>query len=308
MILSAGIDVGGTKCLGVVIDENGKLLRQARQPTPYGGDALIATLASVAAELGEYDTLGIGIPGLVTREGILRAAPNIGGIADTPVGPRLRERLGHQVSVDNDATCAAVAEWTLGAAKGTSDMIMVTLGTGIGGGVVAGSRLQRGFNGFAGEIGHMIVDPDGPECPCGRRGCWERFASGSGLAFLARRAFEDGRLAGVVEPGADASSIRGEHVAAAAREGNSSAIAVLDEFARWVAIGLVNLTNLLDPAMFVLGGGLAELGQLLHGPTHRWFRELLYAPSLRPHPQLVIAELGERAGAYGAAMLPRAHA
>ena len=307
MSVAAGIDVGGTKCLGVLLDHDGRMVRQIRKPTPYGGDALIATLAELAGELGDYDSLGIGIPGLVTREGILRAAPNVGGIADTPVGPRLRERLGHPVAVDNDATCAAVAEWTLGAARGASDMVMVTLGTGIGGGIVAGNKLQRGINGFAGEIGHILVDPDGPECPCGRRGCWERFASGSGLGFLARRAFEEGRLAGVLEPGDDPSQIRGEHVATAAREGNSSAVAVLDEFAKWVAVGLVNLTNVLDPGMFVLGGGLAELGQLLHGPTHRWFRELLYAPSLRPHPQLVIAELGERAGAYGAAMLPMVH-
>ena len=303
----AGIDVGGTKCLGVVIDDEGHLLQQTRLPTPYGGDALVATLAELAGQLEPYDSLGIGIPGLVTNEGILRAAPNIGGIADTPVGPRLRERLGHSVEVDNDGTCAAVAEWKLGAARGAKDIIMVTLGTGIGGGIIAGNRLQRGANGFAGEIGHMLVDPNGPDCPCGRRGCWERFASGSALGWLARRAASEGRLAGVVPPDGDIHEIRPETLTQAAREGNSSAVAVLDEFAKWVAVGLVNLTNILDPAMFVLGGGLAELGSLLHGPASRWFRELLYQPHLRPHPQLVIAELGERAGAYGAAILPTVH-
>ncbi len=160
------------------------------------------------------------------------------------------------MAVTNDATCAALAEWRFGAGRGVDDMVMVTLGTGIGGGVVAGGRLIVGANGFAGEFGHMVVDPDGPPCPCGRRGCWERYASGSGLAQLARAAAVGGRLRRVVEvAGGDAGMVRGEHVQAAAREGDPGAVAVVDEFARWVALGLVNLTNALDPARFVLGGG-----------------------------------------------------
>jgi len=182
--------------------------------------------------------------------------------------------------------------------------VMVTLGTGIGGGIVADGRMLRGRNGFAGEFGHMVVDPDGLECPCGRRGCWERYAAGTGLAQLARNAAARGRGAGLVErAGGDAAAIRGEHVQLAATAGDPGALAVVDEFGRWVAIGLVNLANSLDPDMFVLGGGIAATPELYIGPITRWFASLLYAPDHRPHPVVTFASLGERAGAVGAALL-----
>jgi glucokinase len=300
----AGIDVGGTKCLGVLLDASGRVAGEWRRPTPRGADAILDTLGALVADMGCVDTLGIGVPGLVTRQGVLRAAPNLVGIADFPVGPLLSERLGLEVDVDNDATCAAVAEWMVGAGRGASDLVMVTLGTGIGGGVVAGGRLVRGANGFAGEIGHMVVDPDGRPCPCGRRGCWERYASGSGLGELAREAAIGGRLSRVVDlAGGDPERVRGEDVRVAAEEGDPEAFAVIDEFARWVAVGLVSLTNVLDPEMFVLGGGLASSPKVYVGPIARWFDELLYAPELRPHPRLAFATLGEKAGAVGAALL-----
>jgi glucokinase len=212
------------------------------------------------------------------------------------------------VEVDNDATCATVAEWKFGATRGVDDFVMVTLGTGIGGGAVAGGQLVRGTNGFAGEIGHMVIDPNGPPCPCGRRGCWERFASGSGLGRLAREAAVGKRASRMVElAGGDADAVRGEHVHQAAAEGDDEALAVVDEFARWVGLGLANLTNLLDPSTFVLGGGLAESAELFLAPIERWFGQLLYSPDLRPHPQLAFAELGARAGAVGAALLADVH-
>lgn len=303
-----GIDVGGTKCLGVVLDESGDVVEEQRRPTPRGTDAFVDTLAELAGALGVTDSLGVGVPGLVTRSGVIKASPNLSDISDFAVGRMLSERLGFQVDVDNDATCAAVAEWQFGAARGATDMVMVTLGTGIGGGVIAGGHLIRGANGFTGEIGHVVVDPDGPPCPCGRRGCWERYASGSGLARLAREAAIGKRLRRVVElAGGDAYHVRGEHVQAAAREGDEGALEVIDLFGRWVALGLVNLTNVLDPQMFVLGGGLAVSADLYIGPIQKWFTELLYAPDLRPHPQVVFASLGERSGAVGAALLSELH-
>jgi glucokinase len=303
----AGIDVGGTKCLGIVLDPDGRRIAEHRVATPKGPDAIIDALVEVAGALGGYDTIGVGVPGLVTRVGTLRAAPNLVGINDFEVGRRLRERLG-PVEVDNDATCAAVAEWQWGVGKGVDDMVMVALGTGIGGGIVAGGRLVRGTNGFAGEIGHMVVDPDGPKCPCGRRGCWERYASGSGLGQLAREAAVAKRLDRVVElAGGDPERVRGEDVQAAALEGDVEALGIIDEFANWVALGLANLTNLLDPQLFVLGGGLAATPQLYLEPMQRWFTRHLYAPNLRPHPRLEFAALGEYAGAVGAALLTEVH-
>jgi glucokinase len=305
-----GIDVGGTKALGVALDGNGTVLDEQTRPTPRGDDSLeplIDTLAELARSLGASATLGVGVPGLVNREGVLQAAPNLDGVAHFEVAGLLRQRLEGEVGridVDNDATCATVAEWQLGAGKDTDDMVLVTLGTGIGGGLVANGAVVRGRNGFAGEFGHMVVDPDGPRCPCGRRGCWERYASGSGLAMLAREAATARRCAAVVElAGGDPQDVRGEHVQAAARSGDREALAVIDEFGRWVALGLSNLTNALDPEMFVLGGGLASGADLYLDPIVKWFGELLYQPHLRPIPRVEFAQWGPRAGAVGAALL-----
>jgi len=302
-----GIDVGGTKCLGVALDDSGAVVAQDRRSTPRGEGSLpglIDTLEELAGALGPFDELGVGVPGLVTNEGVLRAAPNLDGVADLDVAGLLAERIGRRVHVDNDGTCAALSEWRLGAGADSTDMVLVTLGTGIGGGLVAGGRLQRGRHGFAGEYGHMVVDPDGPPCPCGRRGCWERYASGSGLARLAREAAVGRRVDRVLEiAGGDPEAVRGEMVQQAAREGDDGALAVIDDFGRWVALGLVNLTNALDPERFVLGGGLAVGADLYLDPIRRWFGELIYQPDLRPMPEVAFAHLGERAGAVGAALL-----
>ncbi len=309
--LRLGIDVGGTKCLGVVLSPDGEVATELRRPTPRGGGSLpvlIETLTEMVttleAECGTIGTVGVGVPGLVTYEGVLRAAPNLDGVADFDVAGLLGAAIRQPVRVDNDATCGALAEWRLGAAAGTRDMMLVTLGTGIGGGVVAGGRLQRGAHGFAGEYGHMVVDPDGPPCPCGRRGCWERYASGSGLARLAREYAIGRRVSRVIElAGGDAESVRGEHVQQAAREGDADSMKVIDAFGRWVALGLVNLTNVLDPQCFVLGGGLAAGADLYLEPIKRWFEELLYQPHLRTIPDVVFARWNERAGAVGASLL-----
>jgi glucokinase len=303
-----GIDVGGTKAQGVALAPSGEIVATAQRPTPRGAGSLpvlVDVLAELAAELGEGDTsLGVGVPGLVTRDGVLRAAPNLDGVADFEVGRLLSERMGFEVRVDNDATCATVAEWQMGAARGADEVVLITLGTGIGGGLVTHGALQRGVNGFAGEFGHMVVDPNGPRCPCGRRGCWERYASGSGLAMLAREAATGRRLGDVVRrAGGDPQAVRGEHVQAAARDGDPEALAVIDDFGRWVALGLSNLTNAFDPQVFVLGGGLAAGADLYLGPIERWFGELLYQPHLRPQPRVEFARFGPLAGAIGAALL-----
>ncbi|MEZ5259191.1 MAG: ROK family protein [Ilumatobacteraceae bacterium] len=243
------------------------------------------------------------MPGLVTRSGVLRASPNLVGIREFAVGERLRSRLGQPVVIDNDATCALAAEWQFGAAKGETDVVMVTLGTGIGGALVAGDRLIRGVNGFTGEIGHMVVDPAGPPCPCGRAGCWERYASGSGLARLAREAAAGGRLHTWCRwwgrPGGGARRARPRR--RAGRRPRSPA-----------------------GRRSVRAMGRARSGEphQRHRPgsvrARRWAgpeRELYpsrsadgspncCAPELRPHPSLRFAAYAEYAGAMGAAVLP----
>lgn len=281
--MKIGIDVGGTKCLGVAIDNSGNVVDQFRLPTPHA-NALCDTLVEIVSRLGECSTLGIGVPGLITPDGVIRASPNLVGVKELALRQMVEDRLGKKVFVENDATCAALAEWKLGAAKGVTDAWVITLGTGIGGGFISGSALQRGAHGFAGEVGHMVVDPDGPLCPCGRSGCWERYASGNGLSDLAH-------------------GEKGEDVLARAKAGAADAIDVVDTFARWVALGLVNLTNMTDPDVVVIGGGVIVSADIVMPRIGYWFEQLLYSPKHRAHPRLVAAQLGEQAGAIGAAML-----
>lgn len=314
--LVIGIDIGGTKSLGVLRSGNDEVAR-LELPTPVGSRALIETIVTLTRALESagdrldggtsQPTIGVGLPGLVTRTGVLRAAPNLVDVVELDARTELEAELQRRVWLDNDATCATVAEWTAGAGRDCDELLVVTIGTGIGAGLVTNGRLVRGANGFAGELGHMFVDPSGPPCPCGRNGCWERYASGSGLAYLARRAVERGEGADLIDRSTSIEAIRGEDVADLAALGNTQAQAVVDEFGRWVAIGLANMINVLDPARIVLGGGAARMGDLLVVPVRHWLGRLLYAADHRPMPEVVIASFGESAGAIGAGLLPRVH-
>ena len=294
-----GVDVGGTKCLGVVIDADDRVVVDLQCPTPRGvgsSDRLIDQLAELVASLtaaaGEVDSVGIGLPGLVTRDGVLRAAPNLDEIDDLPARMLLEQRLGRPVHVDNDATCATIAEWQVGAGRGVDDLILITLGTGIGGGLVSAGALHRGANGFAGEFGHMTVDPNGPACPCGRRGCWERFASGTGLVHLASGI----EIAGGVPT-------RGEQIVNAASDGNVAAQSVIDEVARWTAIGLAGLINAFDPSVVLIGGGFGAALPTFIPSVERHLHEVIYQPEQRDLPVVKAAALGAQAGSIGAALL-----
>jgi glucokinase len=325
--VTLGIDVGGTKILGLAIDGTGAVLAEAKVATPRlppapdtagpGGDAVVEAIAVVAEKLLEAledgarpaSALGVGVPGLVDDAGVLRFAPNLPGGEGLDVAGRVAQRLhGLRVVVDNDATCAVIGEWIYGAAVGATDAIVVTLGTGIGGGLIVNNRVARGALGYAGEIGHMVVDPSGPSCPCGKRGCWERFASGSGLGRLAREAAHAGRLDEVLRrAGGDPEAVRAEDVTAAAAAGDAGAQAVLEELGWWLALGLANLANVLDPSVFVLGGGLVDALDLVIEPVRAAFDNLVEGRQGRPEVMICRATLGEGAGAVGAGVLARRH-
>jgi len=305
--LTAGIDLGGTKCLGVALDEAGSVVAEHRLVTPVGTEAIVETIVAVATALGSPAALGVGAPGLVDVDGVLRFAPNLPGVVNVPLRTAIEARLaGTRVRIENDASAAGWAEGRLGAAQGASHALVVTLGTGIGGGIITGGELLRGASGFAGEIGHMVVDPHGPPCSCGKRGCWERLASGGALGRLAREAAVADPLSRMVElAGGDADDVRGEHVTRAAGEGDAYAVEVMARFAWWVALGLANLTAVFDPEKIVLGGGLAAVGEVLLTPVREAFAGLVEGGDHRPDVAIVPATLGERAGAIGAALLAR---
>jgi len=321
--VTLGIDVGGTKILGIALDGAGRVRAQAKAATPrwippeptadHGGEVVVDAVGGVADELlaalgseaSAVARVGVGVPGLVDGAGVLRYAPNLPGGEGLDVVGRLAERLGpRRVVVGNDATCAGLGEWTMGAASGATDAVIVTLGTGIGGGLVVGGKVAGGAHGFAGEIGHMVVDPSGPSCPCGKRGCWERFASGSGLGRLAREAAHAGRLDAVLRRrGGDPEAVRAEDVTSAAAAGDAGARVVLDELGWWLALGLANLANILDPSVFVLGGGLSGSLALVLEPVRTAFDSLVEGGRGRPEVTICLAALGERAGAVGAGLL-----
>jgi glucokinase len=312
-----GVDVGGTKLHGVAITSAGVLVAESRAatPTPKRADAPGAAVAdAVAAVIAELEgsvgsrpgAVGVGIPGMLDRRGVLVFSPNLQSATGADFPELFAQRVpGLAPVVENDAYCAVLAEHELGAARGRHHVVMVTLGTGIGAGLVMGGRPMAGRHGFAGEAGHMVVDPSGPLCPCGRRGCWERYASGAGLARLARDASVGGRLPAVVAlAGGDPDAVRGEHVSSAALAGDPDALAVMGELSWWLAFGLANLAAVLDPERFVIGGGLAAgAGDCLLEPARQAFAALVEGGSLRPPVDIVAAALGERAGAVGAALV-----
>ncbi|MHB8319978.1 MAG: ROK family protein [Acidimicrobiales bacterium] len=336
--VAVGVDIGGTKVLGVALAESGEILSASRVATPRvdaiagahdkGSSnrpiAIVDAVAGVVARVlhglertGESPagsartpsiTVGVGVPGMLDGAGLVRLAPNLPAIEGSNLAKLLADALHGpthaRVVVANDANCAAVGEHELGAARGFDDALVVTLGTGIGGGLVSGGRVMSGAYGFAGEIGHMKVDPTGPQCPCGQRGCWERVASGDGLGMLAREAAYAGKLTSVVAAaGGDPEEVRGEHVTNAALRGDEEARAVVAELGWWVALGLANLTAILDPGVIVVGGGMIEAEETLMAPTRAAFKDLLEGGSVRVPPEIVPAHFGERAGAVGAALV-----
>jgi glucokinase len=314
-----GIDIGGTKVLGIALDQDNETVGDSRVPTPTGSREIVGShvaeaVAQVAAQLDDLLSpdadpapIGVGAPGMVDRQGRLCFAPNLPQAHGMDWTALIGHRLpGRAIVIENDANLAVLAEHRLGAARGFHDVVMVTLGTGIGGGIIVDDRVQVGSAGFAGEIGHMVVDPNGPPCPCGRSGCWERFASGAGLGVRAREAALAGRLGEVVRmAGGDPESVRGEDVSAAAAAGDPAARRVIEEVGWWIGFGLANLTCVLDPECFVLGGGVVEAGSLLIDSARAAFEELVEGRDRRRLAAVVPAAFGERAGAIGAALAAR---
>ena len=307
-----GIDLGGTNVRCGVVDGDGVIVADRRAATHPGASwselvaAMVGLVRALAVDHPDAPAVGVGAAGLVTREGEVLYAPNIPGLRRAPVRAALVEELELPVFVDNDANAAAHGELVHGAARGARYALVITLGTGIGGGIIARERVIRGAHGFAAEIGHFQIDPDGPVCACGERGHWEAFASGSALGRMGReRAAAGGIPAAVALAGGDPDAVTGMHVGDAAQASDPEALELLSEYAGFVAVGLAGLTNILDPDRIVISGGLVELGDALFTPLRAAFADRIEGSEYRPRVDIVPAELGDRAGVIGAAALAR---
>jgi len=302
-----GVDIGGTKIAALRISPAGEIRASTVVPSPATDqEAALPAIEAAAAAVLDDDVvaIGVGMAGLVdVRSGVLLSTPNLVW-RDLPLAAALGERFGLPVTVDNDATAAAWAESRLGASRGHDDSLFVGVGTGIGGGIVAGGRLLRGAHGLAGEIGHMIVEPGGPLCGCGNRGCWEQVASGLAISRAGERAVTEEPGSAIARlAGGDPSRATGELVTEAAREGDDVAVAILGEVARRLGEGVAGLVNVLDPDIVVIGGGVGEAGDLLFGPLREAFRATVEGVDVRPEVPITPAQLGNDAGAIGAALL-----
>ena len=313
MTLTLGVDVGGTKVAAGVVDEEGRVLAQRRVRTPAGDasattEALIAVVSSLRAAR-EVSAVGVAIAGFVdASRSVVYFAPNLRGWADAPLRAVLEERIGLPVVVENDANAAAWGEARFGAGAGCPSLVCVTIGTGVGGGIIADNRLFRGGFGVGAEIGHMQMVEGGRLCGCGQRGCWEQYASGSALVREARERAsetpEDAQILLDLGNGTPA-GIQGRHVTEAARRGDPVALAAFGVLGHWIGQGLADLASILDPQRFVLGGGVSEAGRLLVDPARTAFEQLLSGRGRRPVAEVVVASRGNEAGLIGVADLAR---
>ena len=310
MSATIGLDIGGTKICGGVIDGRGVILSQGRRDTPaLDPAAIIAEAASLTRELSsqhQIDAVGVACAAFIDRSGsTVYFSPNLAW-RDEPLKARLESALELPVTIENDANAAAWGEFRFGAAADAGNMVMVTVGTGIGGGVVVDGVLMRGAFGVAAELGHMRVVPGGIRCGCGNRGCWEMYASGTALVREAQELVVSGsplaaRLGELC--GGDPATLRGPDVTRAAAEGDPAAIELLGDLGVWIGEGLASVAAILDPELVVLGGGVSEAGALLIDPALAAFRRNLTGRGHRPEARFALASLGNDAGMIGAADL-----
>lgn len=310
-----GVDVGGTKMVGVVIDDAGRILHRLRRPTPHTtvadlDDAVVEMVEALRAEANDSSLpVGLGPAGLMDSSGdeVVFAAHLVW--QQSLVRPRLSERLGTQIAMDNDATGAAWGEYRFGAGRDSDPMLLVAVGTGLGGGLVVNGRLMRGATGSAGEVGHVLVRKNGRRCDCGQRGCVEQYASGPALARHARREARRhpkraAMLLALVD--GDRSQITGPVVTRAAIEGDPAARSAFHRLARELGRGMAGVVAVIDPEVVVLGGGVCEAGDLLLQPTREALEANLTGAGARSMPRVVLAELGSDAAAIGMADLAAA--
>lgn len=314
-MLTVGVDVGGTSVRAGLVGAGGAVLDVRRAGTPSGDqaleDAIVGVVAELAAAHHEVRAVGLAVAGFVSHDRRrVGFAPHLSW-RGVPVAERIEDRLGLPVVLEHDANAAALAEHRLGVPLGGGVGLLVVIGTGIGAALMIDGELFRGAHGVAPELGHLRLVPDGRPCPCGKRGCWERYCSGTGLAttaleLLAARRGSSGPLAR--EASEDPRRISGRRVALAARHGDPVALEAMAELARWLGEGLALVADIYDPEVVVIGGGVSETGPLFLDAAREHYASRVTGAGYRPLARIRTAQLGPEAGIVGAALLARSMA
>lgn len=308
-----GIDIGGSNIAAAVVGSDMQIIGRTKSkvrtgisPEEFCDDIMAAAKIAVSAsgiDMADCAYCGIGCPGVISsHSGVLEYSNNL-GYCGLPLGYEMSKRLGMSTYIENDANCAALGEVSAGAAKGAESALVVTIGTGIGGGIVIGGKIFSGVNGIAGEIGHMVICPGGDECTCGRKGCWEAYASVTALKRRTRDAMQadPDSLMWKYAPSLD--KVSGKTSFEAARDGDASATLVVESYIYYLAEGLTNCINILQPEVVCLGGGLSNEGEALLVPLREHVSRYRYGRGNIRQPRIVAAQLWGDAGIIGAAML-----
>jgi len=310
-MLSIGIDIGGTKIAGCLIDGEDKVLREEKVATPaQDAKALLETIVKMIVSLkgeDEVGSIGVAAAGFIDAEGSsVRYSPNLSW-RNEPLKAKIEEQITGEVFIENDANAAGWAEYRFGAGRGSKNMVMVTVGTGVGGAIVSNGKLMRGGFGIGGEIGHMRFVPEGKICGCGQRGCLEQYGSGTALLNMAKELVLSGKpeAKNLLSLCGSAEDLTGAMVYQAILDGDQGALGCLNQLGENLGAAIASIVALLDPEIVVIGGGVSVLGETLLAPIRKAYLEHLPAKGFRPEIKLVAAELVNDAGAIGAADLAR---
>lgn len=311
-----GVDLGGTNIAVAVVDENYNIVGRAKTKTDAHRPAseICDSIASTAKEaikaaglnIEDIVSAGIGTPGsVIPSEGIVTYANNFACFSNLPLCSMLKERLGIDFYIDNDANAAAYGEYLAGAGVGTKDFIAVTLGTGVGGGIIIDGKMLLGSNFAGGELGHTVLHLDGEQCTCGRKGCFEAYASATALIRQTKRAMEENKDSLMWKLSADAGKVNGRTAFDAMRKGDKAATEVVNQYIRYVAEGVCNIMNIFQPDLLCIGGGISNEKENLTGPVNKIVRENIYTKATETHDRICVAKLGNDAGIIGAAFLDK---
>lgn len=305
-----GIDVGGTSIRASVVDADGVVVDSARAPTPGAAAALEDALHRLVDELAGRNrvaAVGLAVAGFLNEDRtVVRFAPHLAWV-QTPVADRLGARIGLPVVLEHDANAAGWAEYRFGAAAGSRSTVTVALGTGIGAALLLDGKIYRGAHGVAPELGHLQLVPDGRPCACGKRGCWERYCSGTALVDTAVEmlAVDPGRSVLAADNDIDPGSLTGRRIAGAAHDGDPVALAAFSDFARWLGLGLAIVADVYDPELVVIGGGVSGSAPLYLDEARDHYAAAVTGSGHRPLARVRVAQLGDAAGLIGAADLAR---